>query len=588
MKANKALLALALLLPALAWAQPDAGPDQGPVCLATSLEANQPPAGISGSWSVILGQGVFPDPGSPTTLVEQVGPGDNVYRWSWDDGQWDEVSVAGMGISLPQDVVTCETAATVEATLVNATGGAFSFSTSGGHNALGVGPEVTLFLMPAESTVLTAVWSEAGCSLSDSASVRSEAVSVSIDYMGAVCEPSATLTDLHSLSYGNATGSWAVLSGSATITQHSAETYLYQAANLSLGTNQLRYTIANAFCTATEDIFLHHQLADAGPDLASFNDSVVLGATAPMADFFGFWSHQNPFLQIGSVYSHDANARSSIFQTAELVWTLQGSECQTFDTMYVSFIEALDFGDLPDSYELDPQLSAANPARHSLSGLFLGTAPDPEALNQPTALADGDDNNGTADEDGASAPPQWVSDGSSQILLDFEASVPGCLSGWVDWNKDGSFQVGELAIAPTLLMAGSNSVALAVPLGALGQQGFQEFPSRFRVYPDNTGGGCPNENARAYGRLEGGEVEDYVLQAFVEVSTTWSGSGWTNGPPPANGTAAFAGNFDVVAPWFCGEAMVQQGRVTVCVDGSMFITGVPSMGKALLRLSRAR
>lgn len=162
-----------------------------------------------------------------------------------------------------------------------------------------------------------------------------------------------------------------------------------------------------------------------------------------------------------------------------------------------SGVLGIDYGDAPDSTY--PTLSASDGARHPFDGvLYLGSLVDHDSDGQPTASADGDDLDGSDDEDGVAF--------TSALRLGFNAtlnvtaSATGLLNAWVDFNADGDWNdAGEQVFTDTALTAGSNSLQFAVPLDAELGTTF----ARFRC--DSVGGLSPT------GLAADGEVEDYAL-----------------------------------------------------------------------------
>lgn len=153
-----------------------------------------------------------------------------------------------------------------------------------------------------------------------------------------------------------------------------------------------------------------------------------------------------------------------------------------------------DFGDAPDpSY---PTLLASDGARHLIGGLYLGASVDGEIDGQPTTGSDGDDTSGVDDEDGVNLPPSLHA--GAVESLDVFASQSGLLSAWVDFDGDGDWlDPGEQVFSDQPLVAGLNSLDLAVPLHATGGA----TVARFRF--SSTGGFTPT------GLALDGEVEDH-------------------------------------------------------------------------------
>jgi uncharacterized repeat protein (TIGR01451 family) len=176
-----------------------------------------------------------------------------------------------------------------------------------------------------------------------------------------------------------------------------------------------------------------------------------------------------------------------------------------------------EFGDAPDSYE-DP----VNPARHNFyvgKGAYLGNLHDGDLDAQSSLGADGDDNDGTDDEDGVTL---YGADFQSQALgtpdpsedwvytLTVEASKDGYLSAWLDWGgivDDGKWGEPEDQIfTDTQLSAGANLPMFTVAAGDV----LTFFPPystaiRFRFAPTQS------VATSTSGIVADGEVEDYLV-----------------------------------------------------------------------------
>lgn len=154
-----------------------------------------------------------------------------------------------------------------------------------------------------------------------------------------------------------------------------------------------------------------------------------------------------------------------------------------------------DFGDAPENY---PTTLLRDGARHTSSGLFLGTAPTLERDGRPTAAADGDEA-----DDGVQFQTNLVAAGSfsttASLLLD--ASAVGKLDAWIDFNQDGDWlDPGEQIATSLAVAAGSNFVTINIPSGATAGTTF----ARFRI---SESGGLTSTGAAT-----GGEVEDYRVE----------------------------------------------------------------------------
>lgn len=143
-----------------------------------------------------------------------------------------------------------------------------------------------------------------------------------------------------------------------------------------------------------------------------------------------------------------------------------------------------DWGDAPDTLLVPqyPTLSAHNGAFHNiLSGVFMGQSVDPELNGQPTATANGDDLALTDDEDGVTLLDALVP--GRTVRVQVNASIPGFVNAWFDFNADGDWNDPSEWIAaadalggPLLLGGGGPSTfTFWVPEGAKVGQTFGRF-----------------------------------------------------------------------------------------------------------------
>jgi hypothetical protein len=176
--------------------------------------------------------------------------------------------------------------------------------------------------------------------------------------------------------------------------------------------------------------------------------------------------------------------------------------------------ENYDFGDLPDSYAMTTL--AQDGARHIIpaggSTLYLGTAPDADTNGLPAALANGDDNFGSDDENGVTlvSPAAWtngtVGTGNGG---DIQVNVTGngWVTGWIDWNNDGDFLDSGEFIVSQALSSGTSAISFDIPAGTIGSTS-ESWLSRFRVFTS-----APAFPLVSYeGAATDGEVEDYLIE----------------------------------------------------------------------------
>ena len=186
---------------------------------------------------------------------------------------------------------------------------------------------------------------------------------------------------------------------------------------------------------------------------------------------------------------------------------------------HLLYIEELDFGDAPDPTY--PTLLASDGARHILGyGLVLGATVDGDADGQPTTAADGDDNDGSDDEDGV-VFTSGLGVGLN-AYVNVTASAAGLLNAWVDFNADGDWNdAGEQVFTDQPLVAGVNPLSFAIPSGAA----LGTTYARFRLA--SLGGLTPA------GLALDGEVEDEQVEIMIGADLAVAMS--TSSDPVASG-----------------------------------------------------
>ncbi|MBU0679082.1 MAG: hypothetical protein KJ626_13325, partial [Verrucomicrobia bacterium] len=168
----------------------------------------------------------------------------------------------------------------------------------------------------------------------------------------------------------------------------------------------------------------------------------------------------------------------------------------------------LDFGDAPDSpvAAAYPTLLVNNGARHTIvGGVQMGALIDAEIDGQPNAAATGDDNNGSADEDGVvfTTPLQPGNPANMDVVV----SVGGYISAWIDYSANKSWaDAGEQIFNLAAVTAGVNHLNFVVPgTATVTTQTYARI--RFRT---------ANAAMSYNGAVSDGEVEDYRVKIQEE------------------------------------------------------------------------
>ncbi|HYW78151.1 MAG TPA: GEVED domain-containing protein, partial [Thermoguttaceae bacterium] len=174
-----------------------------------------------------------------------------------------------------------------------------------------------------------------------------------------------------------------------------------------------------------------------------------------------------------------------------------------------------DYGDAPAGY---PTLLADDGPRHViLPGFHLGSTIDFDADGQPSAQADGDDQDKLDDEDGITFSGPLMAGTQATITVDVVNDsinpTDGYLNGWIDFNADGDWDdPGEQVITDVMLDAGSHPLTFDVPADLAATDTFARF--RYSHVANLLVSGVASN-----GNVPDGEVEDYMVP-IVEFNAT--------------------------------------------------------------------
>jgi len=185
-----------------------------------------------------------------------------------------------------------------------------------------------------------------------------------------------------------------------------------------------------------------------------------------------------------------------------------------------------DYGDAPNSYAT--LTSSGGPSHGIDNTIFLGAGtPDSEITGLPSVNADGDDLNNINDENGVISFPALVSSATSysvNVNVSNNSGSSARLVGWIDFNRNGSFESGEGT--QTTVANGSTNATVALNWPAISGLVVGDSYARIRFSSDlglsifTTGS-----------TMSDGEVEDYPVtiqsinfDKFVSTNATCSDS----------------------------------------------------------------
>ncbi|MDY7095507.1 MAG: IPTL-CTERM sorting domain-containing protein [Acidobacteriota bacterium] len=203
--------------------------------------------------------------------------------------------------------------------------------------------------------------------------------------------------------------------------------------------------------------------------------------------------------------SAESYARFRLSTQGVAVATGQSPDGEVEDYAFV--VKGLDFGDAPDPTY--PTLLASNGARHSVlpvANPTLGAVVDTEPDGQPSPSHNGDDQNGSPDDEDGVTFPGVLIPGTEGAVTIATGSAGGLVSAWIDFNQDGDWaDAGEQILSDVTVGASASlSLPFSVPVGSL--QG--TACARFRI--SSQGGLTPS------GAAADGEVEDHLAAVGVE------------------------------------------------------------------------
>ena len=185
-----------------------------------------------------------------------------------------------------------------------------------------------------------------------------------------------------------------------------------------------------------------------------------------------------------------------------------------------------DFGDAPDDGGTHNSVVSANygttivnngPQHLIIKELYLGAGVDGEPDGQPTTPADGDDINGTPDdEDGIASFPSIEANPGSTFTIDLTAynntGTDAEATIWIDFDQSGTFDADELVrvTIPTGTTSGTTAFNFTVPNDVEAGTTYVRVRYSHDTDLDATGNNVDKEGIVT----TDGEVEDYVV--FIE------------------------------------------------------------------------
>ncbi|MCH2197213.1 MAG: gliding motility-associated C-terminal domain-containing protein [Flavobacteriales bacterium] len=359
----------------------DAGEDQefcsGALNEAT-ISANAPIFPATAEWALVSGVGTIVTPNETTTVVTNLGIGENVFQWSIDNGACgtytDTVTitiydsgVVSTDAGADTEYCTPTTSHDLDATEPSGPGtgtwtvisGSATFSDVNDANAtasnLGVGENVLQWSIDNGPCASTGQFDQVTITIYDDSTPDADAgedQELCIDVLGTVTLDAVGVND-------PATGSWAVTAGGASVTDSSDPSS--EVTGLTVGENTFEWTVDNGSCGApTTDsvtiIVFDNSIAPAGAGedvgFCTPISTYIMQATAVVGPANGVWTLESGTGTISDV--NDPNADISGLGIGENIfrWTVENGPCvgpDNFDEMIIYIFDenqpAADAGD---------------------------------------------------------------------------------------------------------------------------------------------------------------------------------------------------------------------------------------------------
>jgi len=307
----------------------------------TYLEGNDPDVGI-GEWSVVSGAGKIESPHDQKTKVYDLGPGQNVFRWTLyytNSSSSDTVIITNNKVTEANagpDRELCADTFKLEANIPAIGESNWIVISGGGTFDDASDPNTVVRGLSQGANMLKYEISQYGCSSVDSVTIYNNLPTIAeagVDQT--ICVDSV---ELHPNTPTFGVGEWMVDEGAAKFEDNWAK-------DLAPGVNKLVWVITSANCMSSDTVSITNDQpseAFAGQDRIVCGDSVTLSANIPQ-EGTGWWALVDGS---GDVLEPD-NAYTKVVNLSHgdnrFRWTIEKNNCKSYDDVIISYnmIEAL-------------------------------------------------------------------------------------------------------------------------------------------------------------------------------------------------------------------------------------------------------
>ena len=295
MKKHLLLLLLSTSLLYQAFSQANAGPDQE-ICTDSTYMLAVDPTPNNGHWAVIAGSGTFTNPTLYNTLVTNILPGENVYRWEVTVGMdvfYDDVSITNNSVaSFTGDPLEVCSSSGILSGNIPSLGEIGTWS-------LFAGPAIIQDIHLYNSTVNdlntginTFRWTieKGSCTDYSDFVIVNNGVNASRSVVGSsmICTDEAYLTA--NVPVSGASGLWTVWAGGGTF--DNPVNPATRVSGLLKGNNTLRWTVTKGACSNSDDVNVTNNKVEAyaGEDMIACGINANLAANELLPVENGLWT----------------------------------------------------------------------------------------------------------------------------------------------------------------------------------------------------------------------------------------------------------------------------------------------------------
>jgi len=309
----------------------------------TNLNAQEPLAGETGTWTVDNMNAVIANLNDHLTEISNLDPGDNIFTWTLNSTNGcsavDAVIISdnSFTVTAGNNDIACGPAYTGLAGSDPLTGtGVWTVSSGTGSFESASSYETTVNGLSNGNNTLTWTVLRNGCEDDADVIITNDLYPAVAGDSRSVCSDQTTVSAQPLNSVWGATGAWTVENGGGVFDDPAQESTLIT--GLANGDNRLRWTVSKGACSAFDEIVIANNsiTASAGTPQITCDNFATLSATPLSSTGVGIWSG-------GGAYTVIVNPSSETTQVIELqqgvntfAWTVTDNSCTGTSTVSVT------------------------------------------------------------------------------------------------------------------------------------------------------------------------------------------------------------------------------------------------------------